>query len=62
LLPTRERDDLPHLGRLDSPRHRCFLSEPEVGAVFVKILEVGTDHPLELALVHRDHVVQAVPA
>jgi hypothetical protein len=57
---ARKCDDLAHLEGLDGPRYGCFLPAPEVGAVFTKAFEVGTDHPPELALVHRAHVVQAV--
>ena len=57
---TRNRDDLPHLARLNRPLFWSVLCESKMRSVNVVIVNVRPDHAPKLALVDRDHVVQAI--
>ena len=58
----RNRDDLSHLSRFDRPLFRGVLFEPEMGSVRVVIVNIRPDNAPKLAVIDRDHMIQAVPS
>jgi hypothetical protein len=59
---TRNRDDLPILSRFDKPFFRSVLLQPEMRAVLVVVVDIGSDHASKLTFIDRDHMVQAIPS
>ena len=59
---TRSRDDLPILSRFDKPFFRSVLLQPEMRAVLVVVVDIGSDHAPKLTFIDCDHVVQAIPS
>ncbi len=59
---TRNRDDLPISSRFDKPFFRSVLLQPEMRAVLVVVVDIGSDHAPKLTFIDRDHVVQAIPS
>ena len=56
---TRNRDDLPHLARLNRPLFWNVLYWSKMRSVMVVVVDIEPDHSPKLALVDRDHVIQA---
>ena len=59
---ARNRDDLPNLTQFDRPFFRGVLFKPEMGSVRVVVVDVRPDYAPKLALIDRDHMIQAVPS
>ena len=59
---SRNRDDLTHFSRFDQPLFRSVLFKPKMGSIRVVIINIRPDDPLELAVIDRDHMIQAVPS
>ena len=58
----RDRDDGTEIGALDGPGLRRILPERQMSPASVVVIRVATDDPQQLALVERDHVIEAFPA
>ena len=59
---ARNRDDLPIFARFDSPFSRSVLFKSEMGSVRVVIVNTRPDNAPKLAVIDRDHMIQAVPS
>lgn len=61
---ARNRNDLPILARFNSPFFRSVLFKPEMGSVrvVIVIVNIRPDDALKLAVIDRDHMIQAIPS
>jgi hypothetical protein len=56
----RNRDDLPHVSRLNRTFFRSVFLESEVRSVFVVIDDIRPNHSAKLRVINRDDVIEAV--
>ncbi len=56
----RNRDDLTHFSWFDRPLFGRVLRESEVRSVFVVVGDIRPNHAVELRLIERDDVIEAV--
>ena len=59
---ARNRNDLPIFARFNSPFSTSVLIKPEMGSVRMVIVYVRPDDAPKLAVIDRDHMIQAVPS
>ena len=54
------RNDLPRLSRLYRPLFRSVFFQPEMRSVRMVVVDIRPNHSSKLALMDRDHRVQAI--
>ncbi len=54
------RDDLTRFSGFNRPFFGSIFLRPEVGSVRVVVVDAGSDHSSKLALMDRDHMIQAI--
>ena len=55
----RNRDDLPHVSRLNRTLFRSFFLKSEVRSVFVVVGDIRPNHSAKLRVIDRDDVIEA---